>query len=273
MKILKIVAFILFVSYIVSKRDGKDDFFKKLKKEIIFRGSNLSNENTNTFLNFMPELFEKVNQINPFNEVEQFIDDINSENKYERNIDNEKFQNESIHNIHNFIRNFNEFEIFEGSNDNLRKQNELNRDRHDRHDRDRHDRDRHERERRDRDRHDRHHHRHSKFLFVDVFHSKPLNIIFFVLTTLALIALITFLSIKIVKRCKKIRRVASVDEENISNVNRSLENPNNITNTDERKSEKNNNNIKETTTPYLDFNSEYVDINRYSIKESLNNDF
>lgn len=270
MKILKIVAFILFVSYIVSKRDGKDDFFKKLKKEIIFRGSNLSNENTNTFLNFMPELFEKVNQINPFNEVEQFIDDINSENKYERNIDNEKFQNESIHNIHNFIRNFNEFEIFEGSNDNLRKQNELNRDRHDR---DRHDRDRHERERRDRDRHDRHHHRHSKFLFVDVFHSKPLNIIFFVLTTLALIALITFLSIKIVKRCKKIRRVASVDEENISNVNRSLENPNNITNTDERKSEKNNNNIKETTTPYLDFNSEYVDINRYSIKESLNNDF
>lgn len=271
MKILKIVAFILLVSFIISKRDGKDEFFKKLKKEIIFRGSNLPNENSNTFLNFMPELFEKVNQINPISEVEKFIDDIFGENEHQSNINEEKFENESIPNINNFIRNFNEFEIFgDNSKENLRKQNTLNRDRHDR---DRHDRDRHERERRDRERHDRHHHRHSKFLFVNVFHSKPLNIIFFVLTTLALIALITFLSIKIVKRCKKTRIIASGDEENNSNVNRSLENPNNITNTDERKSEKNNNNLKETTSPYLDFNSEYVDINRYSIKESLNNDF
>lgn len=268
MEFLKKVLFIVLISVILCKHDGKDEILKKIKKDIVIKGFNLSNENTNTFLP-LSNIFEKISD---------FHDQI--QNKISENVNLKKLSNNN-ENFRDYFLKSNEFN-FDLFNENINDQMDLSnerlvkndefedieqwerRDRHERRDRERH-------RERDRDHRHPHHHRHNKFLFVNIFHNKPMNVIFFILILAALIALITFLSIKILKKCKKNKKVIPNEEENISNVNRSLENPNSITNINEIDNKSNND--KETITPYIESNNEYVDINRYSLKEALNNDF
>lgn len=270
MEFLKKVLFIVLLSVILCKHDGKDEIIKKIKNDIVFRGFNLSNENTNTFLP-LSNIFEKISD---------FHDQI--QNKISANVNLKKLSTNN-ENFRDYFLKSNEFN-FDLIDDNLNNQEDLSykkfgqndefkdidqwerRDTHERRDRDR---EREKHRERDRD-HRHHHHRHNKFLFVNIFHNKPMNVIFFILVLATLIGLITFLSIKIVKKCKKNKRVIPNDE-NISNVNRSLENPNSITNINEIDNKSNDD--KETITPYIESNNDYVDINRYSIKEALNNDF